>query len=394
MAEYSRIATGSVTSNGGQTAVILPFIPNEINIFNRTRAVAQNGNTTTTLCITKAWWDTDMGQGAAGYSQTTTTADITGWIAPLAGTSSSIPSATTSGTGFTTIQAGLSYQYGPVYQHTGSTDFSISKASPAVITTTTAHGLTTGNWVVFSNLAETSSTGMQQIAGIPFMVTVTGADTFTIDWNTNQSNFTAFNTATSTNNVGSFKQILYPVLYAPNLAYVSAITTGTTTTVTTTAPHNFVVGQEVAFRIPAIYGTTQLNSLPNVIIPGQPRYGFVTGVTSSTVFVVNINSTAYTAFNSNQPYASYPGQSFAQVVAVGDVNTGGWPYTGAQLYPSPQVFNGYVSSTTVGVNTINGPAIQGAFINATWQGFIIGAGISGTSGDIIDFEAILSDINY
>lgn len=381
MAEYSRLASGQVTSTGGQTLVIVPFIPNYIEISNKTRAVAGSG-------VTRAWWETDMGQGA-GFANVYGTGDV--YIDAVGGTSTS---GQTNGTGFTTIQAGLSLQYGPVYQHTGSTDFSISKANPAVVTTTTAHNLVTGNWIVFSNLAETSTTGMQQIAGIPFMVTVTGADTFTINYNTNQSNFTAFNTATSTGNVGSFKQILYPVIYSPGVAFIDAITTGTSTTVTTTAPHNFVVGQEVAFRIPSAWGTTQLNSLPNNVIPGSPMYGYVTSVTNSTVFVCNINSTSFTAFNSNQPYANSPGQKFPQVVAVGDVNTGGLQISaGSQLYPSPQIFNGYTSSTTVGTNTINGPAIQGAYINGTFMGFVIGSGVSGTAADVIYWRAYMHDMN-
>jgi len=117
-------------------------------------------------------------------------------------------------------------------------------------------------------------------------------------------------------------------------------------------------------------------------------------VTNSTTVVVNINSSAYTAFNSNQPYANYPGLKFPQIVAVGDVNTGGLQISaGSQLYPSPQVFNGFTSSTTVGVNTINGPAIQGAYINATFQGFVIGSAISGTAGDNIQWRAYLHDMN-
>lgn len=383
MAEYSRIAKGHFTSTGGQQAVILPFTPDRVTLTNYTAC-----QTPATHGVPFANWDASMGQGFATelvYSAGTTalTADVV------------------TSNGFSTIQAALALQYGAVYHHTGSTDFSISKASPAVVTCTTAHGLTTGNWVVFSNLSETSTTGMQQIAGIPFMVTVTGADTFTINYNTNQSNFTAFNTATSTNNVGSWKQILFPVLYSPGVSFIDAITTGTTTTVTTTAPHNFVVGQEIAFRIPTAWGTTQLNSLPNNTIPGSPIYGYVTSVTSSTVFVCSINSTGFTAFNSNQPFASYAGQNFPQVVAVGDVNTGGIQISaGSALYPSPQVFNGYVSSTTVGANTINGPAIQGAYINASWQGFVIGAGagvndsssvLVGSASDVIYWTAVLDD---
>jgi hypothetical protein len=394
MAEYSRIATGQVVSNGsGQTLVVIPFIPNYIAIYNRTRAVAGAG-------VTNAQWFSDMGQGSAFLSTFGTGVQF---IAPVGGTSSG---ALVSGTGFTTIQAGLSLQFGPVYQHTASTDFSIAVsgaggAAPATtITTTTNHNLTTGNWIIFSNLYQTATTGMQQIAGIPFMVTVTGATTFTIFWDTSNAVYTAFNTATSLNNVGSFKQILYPVLYAPNVSWIAAITRGATTTIQTTVPHNLVVGSEVAFRIPKIsglnqWGTIELNSLPDVIIPGSPIYGYVVSVTNSTTVVVNIDSTTFTAFNVAVPFLSFVGLKYPQMVAVGDVNTGGWPISaGSDLYPSPQVFNGFVSSTSVGARTINGPAIQGAFINATFQGFIIGSSVGGTAADVIYWEAIMSDKNY
>lgn len=391
MAEYSRMASGSVISTGGQTPVIVPFTANYIEIENRNAAVAASG-------VTAANWNTDMGQGAAFRNLYGTGVQ---YIDAIGGTSTS---GLTNGTGFSTIQAGLALQYGPVYAHNSvaSADFSIAKsASPTTVTTATAHGLTTGNWIIFSNLAQTSTTGMQQIAGIPFMVTVLSTTTFTIAWDTSGSNYTAFNTATSTGNVGSFKQILYPVLYAPQVSYISAITLGTTTTVVTTAPHNLVVGSEVAFRIPKIsgvspaaWGTIELNSLPDVVIPGSPIYGYVVSVTNSTTFVCSINSSSFTAFNVNIPFLSYPGLKFPQVVAVGDVNTGGLPISaGSQLYPSPRVFNGYTASTSTGVNTINGPAIQGAFINATFQGFIIGSGVSGTVGDTLFWRAYMHDIN-
>lgn len=371
MAEYSRIAQGQVASTGGATNVILPFIPNFIEISNSTRAAAASG-------VTRAWWETDMGQGAAFA--------VTTGAGPADGTS--FISAATGG-GFSTFQAGLSLQYGPVYNHAVG-DFAINKANPAQITTSINHGLVSGNVVIFQNLYQTSTTGMAQIAGIPFVVTVTSPTVFTIPWNTNQSNYTAFNSATSTGNVGSYKQVLYPSLYFPGVGFISAITTGTTTTVVTTAPTNIQVGQEVAFRIPTTYGTTQLNSLPDVIIPGSPIYGYVQSVTNSTTFVVNINSTGYTAFANNQAIAAVKGLSFPQVLAVGDVNTGGYPYAGGALYPSPSIYNGYSTSA---VSTINGPAIQGAFGNGTFMGFIIGASVAGTAADTIYWRAIMADLS-
>lgn len=375
MAEYSRLASGTVVSTGVQTAVALPFIPDFIEISNPTRAAAASG-------VTRAWWGTNMGQGAAFLTTT--------GAGPADGTSF-VTSAT--GTGFTTIQAGLALQYGPTFFLGASGGIAKTSGTLLTVTTTANHGLTTGNWVTFSNLYQTSTTGMQQIAGIPFMVTVTGATTFTIPWVGNSSNLTAITTG-GLNTLASFKKILYPVLYAPGVAFPWSIATGTTTTITTTAPHNFKVGQQVGFRIPAPYGMTQINELPNVSIPGSPKYYYVTSVTNSTTFVVNCDSTSFTAFSVNNTFLSFPGLQFAQVVAVGDVNTGGYPYTGAALYPSPTVFNGFTSSTSTGVSTINGPAIQGAYFNATFQGFVIGSAVSGTAADTIYWRAYMHDINY
>jgi len=377
MAEYSRLASGQVTSTGGQTVVVVPFIPNYIAIENVTRLVAGAG-------VTSASWTTDMGQGASVLSTFGTGAQ---YIAPVGQTSSG---ALTSGTGFTTIQAGLSLQYGPTTFLGGSGGIAKTSSTVLTVTTTAAHGLVPGNWVIFQNLYQTASTGMQQIAGIPFEVlTSASTTTFTIGWVGNSSNLTAI-TAGGLNTLASFKQILYPALYVPGVAYPWSISTsGIVTTVTTTAPHNFQVGQEIAFRIPSANGSIELNSLPDVLIPGSPKYYYVASVPTRDSFTIN-NLPAYTAFTVNIPFANFVGLEFAQVVAVGDVNTGGYPYTGSALYPSPAIYNGFSTSLT---NTINGPAIQGAYINGTFQGFIIGAGISGTAADVIMWRAYLHDIN-
>ena len=386
MAEYSRMASGKVLSTGGQTAVIIPFIPNYIEISNATSLAGTNSG------VSRAWWETDMGQGAAFLTTSTSaTEDLTTFIDAYGGTNST--TGNTAGTGFSTIYAGLSLQYGPTV-FLGATGGITQSPSAPVVTTSAAHGLIVGDVVIFQNLYQTATTGMQQMAGIPFqVVTVPSSTTFTINWNNSGSNYTAIS-AGGLNANASFKQVLYPALYAPGDAVISAIGLGTTTTVQTTMPTNVVVGQEVAFHIPTAWGTYQLNTLPNTVIPGSPIYGYVIAVKDSTNFTVNINSSMYSAYNSNQPFASFPGLKFPQLSPVGDVNTGGLPISpGSQLYPSPQVFNGYQGSTTVPVNTINGPAIQGAFINATFQGFIIGAAISGNLGDSIYWRAYLHDMN-
>lgn len=360
--EYSKLASGMVLSalTAAPTTVILPFIPNFIEITNTTEITAASGG------VTRAWWMTDMGQGAAAY--------ITTGSGPADG--SNYISAATGG-GFSTFQGGIAQQYGPVLSISG-----IVKAT-GVVTTTTNHNLVSGNVVVFQGLYQSATTGMAQISGMPFVVTVLSPTTFSINWNLNQSNYTALSGSPAGAQV---KKVLYPNIYVPGVAFISALTLSSTTSVTTTAPHNFQVGQEVAFRIPSAWGPTQLNSLPNILIPGSPVYGFVTAVGSSTTCTVNINSTGYTAYNSNQTIASVPGLTFPQIVAVGDNNTGSNQF-GTN---SPQFYNG---TSTALVSTINGPAIAGAFCNNSSMGFIIGGTISGTTADVILWRAYAHDFN-
>ncbi len=97
--------------------------------------------------------------------------------------------------------------------------------------------------------------------------------------------------------------------------------------------------------------------------------------------------------------ANVSGLQYPQIVAVGDVNTGGVQISsGSALYPPP--FIRPIGTTTV--NTINGPAIQGAYFNNTSQGFIIGAGTNvtdtaavlvGAVGNIIFWRAFLHDMS-
>lgn len=388
MAEYSRLAKGSFTATGSSQVIKLPFQPDFVELWNYSiiKTPANHG-------VVRAWWDNKLVDGANNPT-----------MIELFNATPVLTTDTIQTNGISAFSGGISLQYGPSYQHNVAlgTDFSISKASPAVVTTATNHNLVSGDVVIFENLYQTSTTGMQQIAGIPFVITVTGATTFTIPWDTSGSNYTAFNTATSTGNMGSYKQVLFPALYAPMISYISGITLGASTVVALTMPGNFKVGQEVAFRIPtipgvspAVWGTTQLNSLPNILIPGSPVYGFVTAVSASLTtptITVNINSSAFTAFNVNLPFANFVKEQFPQVVPVGDANSG----SNQQNFLSPQVWDG--NSNTLG-NSINGPAISGAFINNTSQGFLIGPGTAATdtsasimtSGNIILWHAYLHD---
>lgn len=367
MTEYSRVAKGKFTSTGVAKVINLPFQPDSIEMWNYSSFAtpAQHG-------VPYAYWDSGMGQGYA--------------IEEVFNATPVISTDIVSSNGFSTFSAGQALQFGARKQIIGAT------AANPIVFNVTAHGYAVGDVVIFQGLYQSATTGMPQISGMPFRISAVGdADHFSVVWPGNGSNYTAL----SGSPTGAYvKKVLYPFLYAPGVSFVEAITTGTTTTVVTTAQNNFVVGQEIAFRIPTAWGTYQLNSLPNSVTPGSPIYGYVVSVTNTTTFVCSIDSTGFTAFNTNQTVASVPGLEFPQVVAVGDVNTGGVQISaGSALYPPPVVN---------GANTINGPAIQGAFVNNTSQGFIIGAGagatdtssvLVGANGNVIYWKAYLSDIS-
>lgn len=359
MAEYSKIARGSFIAPEGIQVVNLPFQPQRVELVN-----VSTSESPTSFETTSAFWDVSMPQGTAIQRYVSSSTFPFDEAVDFVATG-----------GISTFAAGLLLQYGPQQQIV-----SITAASPALITTSAPHGLSTGDTVILEGLKQSSTTGMQQIAGIPFFVTVDSPTAFEINWDASQSNYTAL----SGSPVGAFvRKVLYPWLYLPGVNFISFVDFGTTTTITTTTNHNYVLGQEIAFRIPPVYGTTQLNSLPNNLVPGSPIYAYITAITANDEFTCSFNSTGFTAFNTNQPFISYPGLQFPQVVAVGDVNSGGTPYSGGALYPSPS-FPTFLGGTP----TINGPAISGAFVNNTSQGFTVGLG-SGASATIAEDSAPL-----
>lgn len=99
---------------------------------------------------------------------------------------------------------------------------------------------------------------------------------------------------------------IQPQFYAPRQFFISAITLGRTTLVTTTTDLDYVVGQLVRFLIPKANGTRQLND----------QLGYVISVPATNQVVVEIDSTSYNLFQtSSQPLQP-------QILAIGDINLG------------------------------------------------------------------------
>lgn len=109
-----------------------------------------------------------------------------------------------------------------------------------------------------------------------------------------------------------------PQFYQPWKFNISAITQGRTTVVTLVIPStitlNIVLGQLVRFIIPPTYGIRQLNE----------RQGYVILVTNPNQLTIDIDSRFF------DPYISSSQPTPAQLLPVGDVNTGAINNNGSQ----------------------------------------------------------------
>ena len=120
--------------------------------------------------------------------------------------------------------------------------------------------------------------------------------------------------------------------YQPSVFFISAISTGLSTTITTTANNNYVVGQRCRLLIPSTYGAQQLNE----------REGYVTSLPAANQVVLNIDSTKVNAFIPSPSYGPTP----PQIVAIGDVNSG-------QISSSGNVqINTYIPGSFINISPI------------------------------------------
>ena len=94
--------------------------------------------------------------------------------------------------------------------------------------------------------------------------------------------------------------------YVPSRFEISDIDLGSTTTVTTSEDHDYVIGQECRLYIPPSFGCRQLNQ----------RTGFVISIPEDNQVELNIYS------EGGDPYIASNASTPAQILAVGDINTG------------------------------------------------------------------------
>ena len=345
MAQYSKIIRGTFKSTGVNKPLYFPMVPDMIEIWNKTKYATTTNH---------------VGTSGIGFAEDTAG---TAYIQAATGAVGALGNVLTSG-GFTFFSAG-SYSFGAV-QAMASTF--VTQAAAANITVT-GHGYSTGDtvWVY-------GTTGMLQIAGVPYVITKVDANNFTIP--VNSSGFAAAATA------GFVKKFNFPDLYIPETCVITNITQANPCVITTNVNHNFVVGQEVGFVVPSAWGMTQLDSYQTLQANnGIPQQAYVTAVTANTL-TVNINSTGYTAFAYPTSATAALGLTFPQVYPIGDQNTG-YSLNSSGQVPYLGVTNGIIG-------------IPGAFAANTRQGVIVGTGDGTTiihaNNDVVAFRATFPDL--
>jgi hypothetical protein len=323
------------------------FLPTKVELINMSAITSMTGgpppvNPGANYLMYRAVWNSSFASAAIPFT-------LVEGITPSAATSSITP-ITSNGIGL--YDGTKSVLLGPVI-----TGGALSKANPAQLTST-AHGLQTGDQILIHG-PFTAATAMNQLGGIIFTVTVTGANTVTIPINTNTANFTA-------TTVTTWQKVIVGPLYYPQRTVITGITAANPIVVTTATNHGFTVGQQVRLRVPSALGMVQANNLQGVI----------TAVTSTTFTIGSIDSSAFTAF------------AWPAVTSL--------PFTPATVTPI-----GSGPSAVATPPFYNVDVLDDATTNVQFQGFTVGTGILATpsstvfgvtAGDVISWTAWRADL--
>lgn len=103
-----------------------------------------------------------------------------------------------------------------------------------------------------------------------------------------------------------------PQFFQPSVFYISAISLGQTTTITTSINHNYVLGQLTRLLIPSKYGAQALNE----------QQGYVIAIPALNQVTLDINSINSDPFISSPTFLPFQSKTPPQIVAVGDRNSG------------------------------------------------------------------------
>jgi len=307
-----QIIKGSFVSTGAATPLSLVIDPDYIEVWIQGNAAGDNFDSAANPGVTKiAKWFKGMTAGHA-FTIRNTDGAATDQCDYLAAN------------GFT-VYDGSVQTPGPAVTGTA-----VSQAAAAVCADV-AHGFVVGDRIVVSNC-----TGMRQIEGMTFEITVANANDYTIPIDT--SAFVAPATA-----ITSRKLPALP-LFGPRKMFITGITAANPMVVSVSETHAFSVGGKVKLEVPAEFGMTQANGL----------VGTITAVTART-FTLDIDSSAFTAF-------AFPASA-------------GVPFTHAHVVPVGEDATTLVDSIT----------------NGGFRGVVLGTGVCGPNAARVYYTATKAD---
>ena len=306
---------GYFTSDGNAKTLVIPCDVDHMIVRNYTQMATQQAT----------------GRGVE-FSWQRGMADGEGFIVKKSDTTDVLNGEVITSGGFTLVDtSGTSYE-------AAVTITSISTAATPVVTTSGNHGYSTGDTVRIAG-----GTGALQIDGNEYVITVTGATTFTI----NQPQLAVAQTG------GTVRRRKYPPQFYPRRHLVMEISNAASAVVTTSTAHGLTTGQLVSFRVPSVYGMTEADM----------KTATITAVGSTTTFTVNLNTSGYTNF-------VYPAAA-------------SYPFTKAQVIPFG---DGPIPPNTAG----DSAGLGGATIDQGYRGMVLAAGVdspAGSSGDVIYWYA-------
>ena len=346
--QFTAGTLGSAGTIPASVNVNCGFLPTKVELINMSSITSMTGgppvaNPGATYLMYRALWNANFASAAIPFTlvEGITASALTSSITPI------------TSNGITVYDGKQSVQLGAAV-----TGGALSKANPAQLTST-AHGLQTGDQIMLMG-PFTAATAMNQLGGMVFSVTVTGANTLTIPVNTNTANFTA-------TTVTTWRKVKVGPLYYPQRAFITGMTAANPMVVTTSTNHGYTVGQAVRLQVPAVFGMSQANNVQ----------GTISAVTATTFTLGNVDSSAWTAF-------AWP--------AVASL-----PFTQAQVTPIGAAPTPVVS----GLVTTYQSLLDDATTNQQFQGFNVGSGILATAsstvfgvtaGDVISWTAWRGDV--
>lgn len=334
-------ATGTITA-ANPTIIAIPSGVDWLKVYNYTQ-FGTVGTTTATFQGTanasvgfEFYWQRGMAAGTG--------------IVYYKGAASAVMDADTLVSGGFTLYdpSGQDPQALPLLGAAVATTASTNATRPVVSTANTA-GISVGTIVRMSNTAQTDVNGIDMVVGA-----VTANTSFTLLTATNPL-------ATAPGAIGGagfYRIVNYNALFYPRRRFVVKVTQAVTPTVSTSIPHGLCAGQLIRFEIPnliPVAGMTQLNGLTATVL----------SVTDDYNFVINIDTSAFTAFA--WPTIAQQPSSFPHFNPVGEDTANALVNLNAQV---PTIAGLQIFNTNTGI-------LSDSTVNTGFLGMILGSGGNG-----------------